>query len=87
MSLYLYLHHFNFTKDTKSTVGKLYADIPMTSSEKEGTRTQVLKFQSNFHLPYILPLSSLILYTQLGDTGALLFISNLMLINVLVMFT
>lgn len=87
MPLYLYLHHFNFAKETKSTVGKLYADIPMTSNDKEGTRTQVLKFQSNSNLPYILPLSSLVLYTQLGITSALLFISNLMLINVLVMCT
>lgn len=44
------LYYFNFNKKPKSIAIKLHADIS-TSSDKEGTRIQVLKFQSNPHLP------------------------------------
>lgn len=57
---HLYLHHFNFTEETKSIVGKLDDDMSMESSDREGTRTQTVMFQSNPHLPYILPLPCLV---------------------------
>lgn len=79
MPPYIYLHHFTFKKELKSIVGKLDTDIPTMSSDRK-----VLKFLSNPHLSYILPLSPLVYHTQPGIINVSLFILNIMLISVLV---